>query len=172
MEPIYIPHLLKAPQRTLEFEFQEFLPGLETLTPVRGRMRVTHKSTFLEVATKAETIVNLTCDRCLKQYNHRLAIKTSEILWLQTSTEQLDPDEIDEDIAVEDLVETLSPQGHFSPEDWLYQQLSLALPLRQLCEGPCEVPDLPEQTNPSQPLKDSRWAALEALQKLSVNSEQ
>ena len=40
MDAIYIPQLTKAPERTEEIQVKEFLPGLETLTPVRGRVRV------------------------------------------------------------------------------------------------------------------------------------
>ena len=36
MDAIYIPQLTKAPERTEEIQVNEFLPGLETLTPVRG----------------------------------------------------------------------------------------------------------------------------------------
>lgn len=80
MDAIYIPHLLKVPQRSLEFQFEEFLLELETLTPVRGRLRVTHQTTYIEVTAQAETIVTLTCHRCLKQYNHRLKVDTSEMI--------------------------------------------------------------------------------------------
>ena len=40
MEAIYIPQLLKAREQTEVFQVDEFLPDLETLTPVRGRLQV------------------------------------------------------------------------------------------------------------------------------------
>jgi uncharacterized protein len=161
MEAIYIPHLLKAPRRTVEFQFEEFFPGLETLTPVRGYLCVTYKTTFLDVRGRAEAIVTLTCDRCLRQYNHRLKIDTSEPLWLDAAADRSEGAE-EVEVAFEDLVETLSPNGHFDPGDWLYQQLCLALPQRQLCEGPCEPPksSMPDSADSG---IDRRWAALEAL---------
>lgn len=162
MEAIYIPHLLNAHQRTVEFKFEEFITDLETLTPVRGYLRVTHKTTFLDIQSRAEAIVTLTCDRCLKQYNHRLKINTSEQIWLEKSSDYLGGEEVE--VAFEDLVETLDPQGHFSPENWLYQQLCLELPGRQLCEGPCEPPAVPSEASESADSGfDRRWAALEAL---------
>ena len=161
MDAIYIPHLLKTPQRAVEFEFQEVFPDLETLTPVRGWMRVSHKTTYPEVQVKAETILTLTCDRCLKQYNHRLKVKTSEMIWLNESADEPDVSGTETEISVEELVESLHPQGHFLPGDWLYQQLCLAMPLTKLCYGPCEPPNPPKTD--SQPLIDQRWAALSAL---------
>ena len=164
MDAIYIPHLMKAPQRTVEFQFEEFLPELETLTPVRGRLKVTHKTTYIEVSAQAETIVTLTCHRCLKQYNHRLKVDNTEIIWLDASAHQAHLHALDVEMNVEDLVETLSPQGNFDPADWLYQQLCLETPLRQLCDGPCETPEL-NADDPSENSVDSRWAALQALKK-------
>ncbi|MBD2481365.1 DUF177 domain-containing protein [Planktothrix sp. FACHB-1365] len=161
MDSIYIPHLLRTQNRSLEFEFQEFFPDLETLTPVRGRMRVSHKTTYLEVVVQAETIVTLTCDRCLKQYNHRLKVDTSELIWLDVSADQLDTSSGEVEILLDEPVESLHPQGDFLAGDWLYQQLCLALPLRQLCDGPCEPPK-PAAIEP-QSLVDGRWAALQAL---------
>ena len=162
MDAIYIPHLLKAPQRSQEFQFEELISELETLTPVRGRLKVTHKTTYIEVTAQAETIVTLTCHRCLKQYNHRLKVDTSEMIWLDASAHQAHLNSLDVEINVEELVETLSPQGYFDPADWLYQQLCLETPLRQLCDGPCEPPELNTDTRGENSI-DSRWAALEAL---------
>ena len=49
MEAVYIPQLLKAPEQTQVIDVQEFLPGLETLTPVRGSIRVQHHGSYLDV---------------------------------------------------------------------------------------------------------------------------
>ena len=46
-------------------------------------MSIRHGGTFLEILAQAETIVTLTCDRCLQNYNYRLSIDTSEIIWLE-----------------------------------------------------------------------------------------
>jgi len=59
METIFIPHLLKSPDRQRVIIIDNFIPGLETLTPVRGTLLVRHGGNFLEVSVKAETIVNL-----------------------------------------------------------------------------------------------------------------
>ncbi|KST70129.1 YceD family protein [Mastigocoleus testarum] len=162
MDAIYIPQLLQTPEKKQEFEFKEFLPGLETLTPVRGRIRIKHQVNYLEVSVTAETIATLTCDRCLQQYNHRLAIDTSEIIWLNANSQQDTDLPIEQEVAVEDLVETLSSQGHFYPHEWLYEQACLAIPQRQLCDNNC--PGIVTEDINEKPI-DSRWASLEALKK-------
>lgn len=164
MEAIYIPQLTKAPQQTEAIEVQEFLPDLETLTPVRGLVVVTHKGTYLQVSAKAEAIMTLTCHRCLQQYNYRLAVDTSEMIWLDATAEHPDLDLLEREVPLEDLVETLSPQGYFDPHTWLYEQMCLAIPQRNLCDRQC--PGIPmNHSSSSESLSDRRWASLEALKR-------
>lgn len=161
MEAIYIPRIAKAPNRTEEIQIQEFLAGLETLMPVRANLKVVHQGNYLEVVAQGEAIVTLTCDRCLKQYNHRLTIDTSEMIWLSETGEQPSLEAIAEEIAVDDLIETLPIRGYFQPDVWVYEQMCLALPVRQLCDRKC--PGIPLSDRSANDLSDRRWSALEAL---------
>lgn len=166
MEEIYIPHLTKAPQKTETIEIEEFVSGLETLTPVRGRMRVTHQGNYLEVTARIEAIVTLTCYRCLQQYNHRLAVNASELIWLE-ETQAADDIALEREVGLDELVESLPPDGYFNPADWLYQQMCLAIPQRQLCDSQCPGITLEDDADVSRPqtLTDRRWATLEAIKK-------
>ena len=162
-EAIYIPGLLKLPEQTEVIQFNQFITDLETLTPVRGNLQVTHQGNYLDVAASSETIVTLTCHRCLQQYNHRLKVDSSELIWLDELASQLESEPLEQEVALEDLVETLSPQGYFQPENWLYEQLCLALPPRQLCDQKC--PGIPMNNNGTKSAKDRRWEALENLKR-------
>jgi uncharacterized protein len=163
MEAIHIPWLLKQPEHTNVIEVNECIAGLETLTPVRGRLQVTHQGNYLEVSAQAETIITLTCDRCLQQYNHRLKLDTSELIWLAESANQPDEGPLERETAFEDLVESLPPQGYFQPDTWLYEQLCLAIPPRKLCDGQCPgIPTTDKEKESASPT-DRRWQALEAL---------
>lgn len=163
MDAIYIPHLLKATDRKKIVPLDDFIPGLETLTPVRGQLAIRHGGTFLDVFVQAETIVTLTCDRCLQHYNHRIALRTSEIIWLDDEADQDKNIPLEREVAVEDLSESLASDGYFDPRTWLYEQLTLTLPLRKLCGKDCQQPTVP--TSESEPTLDSRWASLEALKR-------
>lgn len=165
MEAIQIPQLLKAPDRTKAITIDESISGLETLTPVKGTIEVTHGGTYLEVRAKAETIVTVICDRCLANYNHRLSVDTCEIIWLEARVES--HRSLERETTLEDLSENLPPWGDFEPESWLYEQLSLAMPMRQLCGKEC--PGTAEiESDSSNAQIDSRWANLATLkEKLS-----
>ena len=162
MEAIYIPSLVKKPERTEAIQFQESMSELETLTPIRGYLQVTHHGNYLEVKSRTETIITLTCDRCLKQYNYKLVINPQELIWLNQMAVQKDLS-IEVENSLEDLVENLPPDGYFYPRDWVYQQLCLAIPPRKLCTENCQGIQL--SGNSSSSVLDNRWAALEALKK-------
>ncbi|NJK34717.1 MAG: DUF177 domain-containing protein [Oscillatoriales cyanobacterium SM2_2_1] len=157
MEPVYIPHIAQAPRGTVKLEFREMLPQMTTLTPVQGTISIRHGGTFLEVNAQAHTIMTLTCDRTLVQFNHRLAIDVSEFIYLRSESGHLPKER---ELEPEDLNETLPPTGHFNVAGWLYEQMCLALPYPQI------APDAPASVNVQCEgvAVDRRWAALTAFQ--------
>ena len=169
MEAIYIPHLLKVPQRKIEILVDNTITDLDTLVPVKGRILVRHGGNFLEVISQAETITTLVCDRCLQHYNHRLALDTSELIWLESELENIEDIPTEREVLIEDLSETLPPNGHFDPEAWLFEQLSLALPLRKVCGENC--PGAAVEVTSDEEHIDRRWSSLAAL-KEQLNSSQ
>lgn len=159
MDVIHILHLAQMPDQTETVEVQEYLPNLETLTPVQGRLTVSYRDSYLDVRGTVETIVTLTCDRCLQNYNHRLSIDASELIWLDSTAEALYP--LEREVSLDELVETLPPDGFFDPGQWLYDHLCLEVPHRKLCDQDCA--GIPVEHNSGISLSDRRWASLESL---------
>jgi uncharacterized protein len=167
MEPLHIPQLANRQDRTLEIIVDTLIPEFETLTPVRGKVIVKHGGTFLDLSAQAETIITLKCDRCLQQYNHRLVLDATEIIWLEEVDQEPDRRGMEIRTDLDELVDSLPPDGHFDPNVWLYEQLCLGLPLRQLCDQDCAgiIPAQEFVTEPSEPQQqlDNRWGILETL---------
>ena len=139
-----------------DWRVEQPIRGLETLTPVRGGLRLRHHGRALEVEGQAATIVTLRCDRCLQHYNHPLTIQERELIQLSGGDEEsLDPPE-----GPTPLDERLDPAGSFDPERWLFEQLSLALPLVNRCGAECPGPD---RWCSEERQEDPRWAALRTL---------
>jgi uncharacterized protein len=161
METLYIPQILKALNQKIEIPLEETIEEINTLTPIRGNMKVRHGGTFLEVTIDAETIITLTCDRCLKQYNHRLVLNTSELIWLDKNADEFEDLPLEREVHVDDLSESLPIDGHFDPHKWLYEQICLNLPIRQICGENCQGAPQIKEEKPT--IIDSRWASLEAL---------
>ena len=165
LKPITITDLLRMADNTLRLEVSDRFPELETLTPVAAKLSIRHQGTYLEVAAEADTIIPLTCDRCLGQYNYRLQVDTQELIWLQIDGESLPQDWSEDWAESSDLVESIPAQGKFDCAQWLYEQLCLALPIQQLCSEVC-VPESIEKNQSSGAIDsvDHRWAALAKLQ--------
>lgn len=160
LRPVPLEELLHQPRQTLTLDFQQFLEGFDSLVPVEGSVQIAHRGTFLEVSGEANTIVTLTCHRCLQQFNHRLTLQLHEIILIRKPAEA---EEAELELEMEDLVEQISPGAVFDPGDWLYQHLHLALPQQLACGEDCQGPEIPIQTESSG--IDPRWAALLSLQK-------
>ncbi|MCP9848248.1 DUF177 domain-containing protein [Cyanobium sp. Morenito 9A2] len=160
--PLQELRLLPAGRR---WSVDQPLDDLDSLTPVRGELEARHQGTVLEVRARAETIVNLCCDRCLGSYNHPLATDSHELIELGEPRDETGAVlELDSDVPLE----TLDPRSSFDPARWLFEQLHLQLPLRNDCGLDCPGPDLPGKAPPAgHPSStgggDPRWAALRNL---------
>ena len=160
---VSIPRLTKLPASQETIEFKEIFPDLQTLTPVNAKVQVTHKGNYLEVIGQADGIITLTCDRCLAQYNHRLSIDTTELVWFNEGGGLTEMDElpIDKDLDLENMVETVPEDGDFDVSNWVYEQLALDFPYKKLCDVDCSGIQIHAENK--QPEGDRRWAGLEAL---------
>ncbi len=161
MEKLYIPQIAKAIDATEIIEVKEFIKDLDTLTPVQGVVRVKHQGSFLEIKAEAFTIMTLTCDRTLGQFNHRLAINTEELIWLEESQGKYAKEK---EVELDDLLETLPPNGYFDVAVWLYEQLTLAIPFQKIAPDAPPLDQIIDQTVSNDQIIDKRWAALGNLQ--------
>ncbi len=161
MQKIYIPSIAKAVNRTQIIDFKEEIPDLATLTPPQGQITIQHCGNYLSIKAQAWSIVTLTCDRTLRQFNHRLVVDTTELIWLSD-----DPDSVEDDLS-----ETLPPNGYFDPVTWLYEQFCLAMPFPQIApDAPARVDMELSHDEKATPI-DSRWSNLINLRSQLAASE-
>ena len=104
-----------------------------------------------------ETILTLCCARCLQQFNHALNADVRELIAFQGGP---DPEDDWAALPGNDLDDRLDPRGRFDPERWLFEQLSLRLPLVNRCGEDCPGP---ARWSTAPPAVDPRWAALQGL---------
>jgi uncharacterized protein len=160
LKPIRLSELRQLPGQTQEVRFRQFFAGFESLTPVEGSLRVSHRGHFVEVRAQARTIVTLTCHRCLQQFNHRLELDVEEIILIREPNSGPPPLEL-ELKEEEDLLESLPPNGELDVEDLMRQYLHLEMPTQLPCRPDC--PGIVVES--AAPAGDPRWAPLAALLK-------
>lgn len=173
LQPVPIQELRLLDQGR-RWPVDQMIPGLETLVPVRGALQATHRGNVLEVEGEVATIVTLCCDRCLQAFNHPLQAATLELLWLGEGPEpQVDDDDLEAQVVSLDpdaLGDQIDPRGSFDPQRWVFEQLSLQLPLVNRCGDHCPGPPAyrnpepsPESDDALAEAADPRWQALRAL---------
>ena len=125
LEPVALRDL-KALGAPRSWQVDTSLDQLPSLTPVRGCLSAEHKGNVLAVEGELQTIVTLTCDRCLGQFNRKLSCKPSELMWLgETPPSDFQLRESNQISEPEGLVECLDPRGTFKPRQWAFEQLIL-----------------------------------------------
>jgi len=165
LRPIPIQEL-KALGTAHRWQIEQTIAGLASLTPVRGQLTAEHQGTVLAVKGQATTIVTLCCDRCLQHFNHPLQAAADESIWLgEAAPGAVGEKEViqTEDQLLEldvDACDQLNPRGSFDPEHWVFEQLSLQLPMVNHCGSECPGPSTWSSDGRG---GDPRWAALGQL---------
>ncbi|MFN9659020.1 MAG: YceD family protein [Cyanobacteriota bacterium] len=156
LRPVSIPEL-RSLEQGKHWQVDQLIPDIESLTPVRGVLQLVHHGTALEVSAEVETILTLCCARCLQQFNQVLRADVRELIDFRgapsTADSRADP-------LGDVLDDRLDPQGRFDPERWLFEQLSLRLPLVNRCGDDCPGP---VRWSSASTTTDPRWSALKAL---------
>ena len=163
LQPLAIASLLRLPERKLCITVREQLPDLPLLTPVQGEIEIQHQGTCLQVSARVNMIVTLTCRRCLCKYNDRLPLEVSEVIWLDATKSDPRAWPLEQEVSLSDLMEYLPPDGWLDVGQWLYEQISLALPSHPLCRPDCRLDWEPEEVTPVDP----RWAGLTQFKPLA-----
>ena len=165
LEPVALQEL-RALGSPKTWVFEGYLDALPSLIPLRGEIQAEHHGNVLAVEAELNTIVTLSCDRCLGQFNQQLSASPSELIWLGDQPPTEDQLQLSAEISdLEGLVETLDPRGNFDPQQWAFEQLNLQLPVVNDCGETC--PGAPtfnqEVVANDEPATDPRWEALRRL---------
>jgi len=156
--PVAIAELLAASEPVRHWTFEQPIAAIKTATPVKGWLQLRLEGPLLQVEAEATTCIELCCDRCLQPFLQPLQVRAVERIGIGTSAADLQ-----EALAfdADGIIDQLDPQGSFDPEQWIYEQLSLQLPLVNRCGARCPGP---ASWGSSEPPGDPRWAALKRLQ--------
>ncbi|MFM8276748.1 MAG: YceD family protein [Cyanobium sp.] len=178
LRPIPLPQLLQQGGE-LQLTVRQPFAELGEAEPVQGWIRLRHHGPALEVEAEASTVLACRCDRCLRPFQLPLRVWAHERLAVAAAGPEAgeaadDDDEREVDrwlddngmldlqaLLGEDPEERIDPQATFDPEHWLFEQLSLRLPLVYHCGPDCSGPDRWSSANAA---ADPRWQALRQLQ--------
>lgn len=155
--------------------FKESIDDLNAVKPVLGELTASASSTGIRVTGSVQTLLKLTCHRCLRPYFLSLNIPVEEFIVENGSKEEPERSPREKELTADDFVEVLSEDGILDITDLVYQAVTLATPVSCFCGEDCPGPAFPDSKTKSGSLaaskeKDSqedridpRWKNLKTL---------
>lgn len=173
---IALDELRSLPQSRLELKFHENLEGTQAVKPVVGDLTVSASSTGMRLAGRLQTLMRLSCDRCLRTYFQSIVFDLDErfVIGALVTPDKAQPRDR-ELTRAEDFAETLPPDNVLDITDVVYQAVTLATPSRCSCGDQCPGPPMPSNTGKKASLGkakdarrqdssiDPRWQNLKSL---------
>ena len=169
LDPITIKEL-EAHSIQKFWAFNCFIDGIKSISGIKGELKAQIEGNYLYIQGDFTTQIKLRCDRCLNNFNRELKVKEHEsILIKDESSEDIFKNFLDKN---DDLLEKIRPGESFDPQRWIFEQLSLQLPVVNICGDKC--PGLPTQRSDkssnesnsaiiNEETTDPRWAPLKNL---------
>ena len=132
MTKIRIEDIEKEPNKTLFYEFNEFME--EFGTDIYADLELKSLGQFIEIKGSIEGKLKLICDRCLNEYEYDLDIEIEE-----TFAKQSLQDEYSQEFELTrgQFITDLNGEKEIDIYDLLYQSVILALPNKKVCGINC-----------------------------------
>ena len=132
MTKILIEDIEKEPNKTLLYEFNEFMD--EFGTEIFADLELKSLGQFIEISGNINGKLKLTCDRCLHEFDYDLDIEIDE-----TFAKNSLQDEYSQEFEIQggQFVTDLNGEKEIDIYDVLYQSVILALPNKKVCGINC-----------------------------------
>ncbi len=151
-----------------------FIEGIESPKPVKGSIRASIKEENLFIEGTFQAMITLQCDHCLESFQEKINYQDTEVILIQKQADRNSSLKYSSfSDCSQELLERIDPSERFKPEEWIFQQISLLLPLINKCSDNCPGPAKGSSfkksdnknlcPNYSESL-DPRWAALKTFQ--------
>lgn len=132
MTKILIEDIEKEPNKTLFYEFNEFMEEFDA--EIYADLELKSLGQFIEVSGLVKGKIKLTCDRCLNEYDYDLDIKIEETFAKQTLQDEYSSEF---EIQKGQFMTDLNGEKEIDIYDLLYQSVILALPNKKVCGINC-----------------------------------
>lgn len=139
---ISIDELRNLPQGRLNISFREEIEGLAAVKPVLGELTVSASAAGMRLTGSVQTLLKLTCHRCLRPYFLSLSVPIEEDFVESDIGNEFElPRE--RELLARDFTEPLSEDGVLDITDVVYQAVTLATPVSCFCGESCPGPAFP-----------------------------
>lgn len=148
---ISIDELENSPSKTLDFHFEDYIKGVDCVTPVTSDLEIKSLGEFIEVTGNVKGIIKLECDLCLKEFEYKLDFSLDEMFAKNALLE-----DYGQEFELKDgqFVTDLEGADELDIYDLLYQSVILNLPNKKVCGINCNGDKFLKEENLSDPRLD------------------
>jgi uncharacterized protein len=122
------------PQEGLDLDIEENIDSDIARSPVRARLRIDKRGPEIMVKGDLMTEVNLSCSRCLKEFNARLTVPVDAVYH---PLEELKDESHLNEVKTEELDLDFYSGEELDLLDLMKEQVELNLPMKPLCDEAC-----------------------------------
>ena len=132
MTKILIEDIEKEPNKTLFYEFDEFMEEFDA--DIYADLELKSLGQFIEVTGTAQGKLKLTCDRCLQDFEYDLDIEIEETFAKHSLQDEYSSEF---ELTRSQFITDLNGEKEIDIYDLLYQSVILALPNKKVCGINC-----------------------------------
>ena len=132
MTKILIEDIEKEPNKTLFYEFNEFME--EFGADIYADLELKSLGQFIEVSGKVQGKLKLICDRCLHEFDYELDIDIDETFAKHSLQDEYSSEF---ELSRGQFITDLNGEKEIDIYDLLYQSVILALPNKKVCGINC-----------------------------------
>jgi uncharacterized protein len=123
------------PKEGLDLDIEENIDTGTVLSPISARLRIDKAGAEIMVKGDLRAEINLTCSRCLKEFNGNLTVPVNVVYH---SVEELKDEAHLNEVKSEDLDLDFYSGEELDLLDLMKEQIELNLPMKPLCDNACK----------------------------------
>ncbi len=131
---IKISEIEKIENKTKTINFSEIIEEFNPKVPVNASLEIKILTDIIKISGEIEAEINLTCDKCLKEFTKNLKFTVEEIYnrySLQDSYNQ------EFEIKADNFSQDLNGEDEIDITDFVYQSIILHIPNKLVCDINC-----------------------------------
>lgn len=139
---INIDDIERAPNKTLQINFEEFIEGVKSKQPIKANLTIEALDGFIKVSGQVRGQTLIECDLCLEEFEYDLDFEIDELFAKNVLLE--DAEQSGQEVELKDgqFVTDLKGSDSIDISDLLYQSVILDFPNKKVCGINCNGGDI------------------------------
>ena len=159
---ILVEDIENAKDKTLYFEFNEKIEGMDCVEPIKAQLCAKSLGEFIEVSGHVSGKIKLVCDLCLDEFVYELDYELEEVFAKGTLLGDIEESGQEFELKDGQFVTDLNGSNEIDIYDLMYQSVIINTPNKKVCGINCKGKDFISEDEVLDP-------RLEIFDKIKIN---